>query len=64
MKRIWLEEQDLFRGFAILGVIAIHAFTLPPPPILKYYSGYQFSPLTDQAGQIIITLTPSFTNQQ
>jgi peptidoglycan/LPS O-acetylase OafA/YrhL len=47
MTREWLQELDYFRGFAILGVIAIHSFVLPPPSLLKYYIGYQASPMSE-----------------
>lgn len=54
MKREWLKELDYFRGFAILGVIAIHSFGLPPPSILNLYSGYQDSPVNDLIRQIVL----------
>jgi len=53
MKKEWLRELDYFRGFAILGVIAIHSFCLPPPSLLKYYEDYQYSPINDLILQTI-----------
>ena len=58
MKKEWLKELDYLRGFAILGVIAIHSFDLPPLSLLNYYVGYQDSPIADLTRQTIIYFTP------
>jgi len=57
MKKEWLKELDYFRGFAILGVIAIHSFDLPPPSLLNFYIGYQDSPITDMIRQTNLNFT-------
>ena len=54
MKKAWLSELDIFRGFAILGVIAIHSFALPPSRVLEYYTNYQQSPFINFICQILL----------